>query len=489
MTIRNLNTIDVIYDDKAYGQIIDPNQWNDNFKKIEENINNNVVSLLSDEGSQLLGSAILTGLGDDTALTVFAQLSKVVEHILNRYTKSESDALLAGGTNNLVKEVDVNLTTGVITVTKKDNTTVSFDTALEKVPATFEIIESAGAYYLKITNTDGTSTQTDLTNLMDVYNYNNTDTVSFTKTGTGNVKTITAEVRENSIGLNKLSLTAITQLESWATTASNGAATATAQAGIATTKASEASSSASTAAAAAGTATTKAGEASASAATAVTKAGEALSSAGAAASSEAAAENSELLSRSYAVGGTGIRAGENTDNAKYYKEQAAGIVGGDYATKTELNTGLGLKVDKTTTVNNKTLSTHITLSQDDIPDGVSKVGYTQTEKEKLAAIEAGATNYQHPATHAPSIITQNASNRFVTDAQIASWNSKADAGLTGKTTVFNADGSITETLPGGSTLVTVFNANGSITETLTVGGVPTVRTTTFSGNTITEVVT
>lgn len=63
-----------------------------------------------------------------------------------------------------------------------------------------------------------------------------------------------------------------------------------------------------------------------------------------------------------------------------------------------------------------------------------------------------------------------------------------DAGLTGKTTVFNADGSITETRDDGSTLVTVFNGDGSITETLTVGGVPTVRTTTFSGNTITEVI-
>jgi len=47
------------------------------------------------------------------------------------------------------------------------------------------------------------------------------------------------------------------------------------------------------------------------------------------------ADSSAVLSESYAVGGTGTRAGEDTDNAKYYKEQAASIVGGDYATKTE----------------------------------------------------------------------------------------------------------------------------------------------------------
>ena len=40
---------------------------------------------------------------------------------------------------------------------------------------------------------------------------------------------------------------------------------------------------------------------------------------------KAAAESatSATLSKSYAVGGTGTRSGENTDNAKYYSEQAA----------------------------------------------------------------------------------------------------------------------------------------------------------------------
>lgn len=46
------------------------------------------------------------------------------------------------------------------------------------------------------------------------------------------------------------------------------------------------------------------------------------------------------------------------------------------------------------------------------------------------AVPAGAlfsdTVYSHPATHAPSVILQDIDNRFVTDAQIASWNSKAD---------------------------------------------------------------
>lgn len=48
----------------------------------------------------------------------------------------------------------------------------------------------------------------------------------------------------------------------------------------------------------------------------------------AAAESETNAENYADASKSYAVGGTGTREGEDTDNAKYYKEQAQQIVVG-----------------------------------------------------------------------------------------------------------------------------------------------------------------
>lgn len=46
---------------------------------------------------------------------------------------------------------------------------------------------------------------------------------------------------------------------------------------------------------------------------------------------------------------------------------------------------------------------------------------------KLDGIEAGANNYTHPANHLPSIITQDVNNRFVTDAEKATWNAKQTA--------------------------------------------------------------
>lgn len=58
---------------------------------------------------------------------------------------------------------------------------------------------------------------------------------------------------------------------------------------------------------------------------------------------------------------------------------------------------------------------------------LSTEDYTAEEKSKLAEIEEGATNYQHPDTHPAEMITQDSTHRFVTDSQKASWNAKPDA--------------------------------------------------------------
>ena len=72
-----------------------------------------------------------------------------------------------------------------------------------------------------------------------------------------------------------------------------------------------------------------------------------------------------------------------------------------YATVEELNK----KVDK---VDGKQLSTE---------------DYTTAEKEKLA----GLSNYTHPTSHPASMITQDSTHRFVSDAEKTAWNSKLDS--------------------------------------------------------------
>jgi hypothetical protein len=48
---------------------------------------------------------------------------------------------------------------------------------------------------------------------------------------------------------------------------------------------------------------------------------------------------------------------------------------------------------------------------------------------KLDGIATSANNYSHPATHPPSIIVQDITNRFVTDAEKAAWTAKSDLAL------------------------------------------------------------
>ena len=112
-------------------------------------------------------------------------------------------------------------------------------------------------------------------------------------------------------------------------------ASATAQANAAARSAESASASAQTAQSASSSAGTAASTASSAAAAASGSASQAQASAAAAAQSAASVDGINKTAQSWAVGGTGTRPGEDTDNAKYWAEQAQAVVGGDFATKVE----------------------------------------------------------------------------------------------------------------------------------------------------------
>lgn len=155
--------------------------------------------------------------------TLQAVLSSFEGSIADRYTKTETDTALAQNTNNLLSDLDVNLTTGVITVTRKDGTKETFDTALEKIPAKFEIVEENEVYYLRITNTDGTKTQVNVNTLFNEYLFTNSDEISFEIVAEGNSKKVVAKLRDNSIGITKLSLDVVTQLQEYVNSAKDSA--------------------------------------------------------------------------------------------------------------------------------------------------------------------------------------------------------------------------------------------------------------------------
>lgn len=112
-------------------------------------------------------------------------------------------------------------------------------------------------------------------------------------------------------------------------------ARATAQANAAAGSASQAAGSEQSAKDAAGTATGAASSASQAAAAASGSASQASAAAASAAQSAANGETANKNAQSWAVGGTGTRPGEDTNNAKYWAEHAEAVAGGDFATKSE----------------------------------------------------------------------------------------------------------------------------------------------------------
>ena len=127
---------------------------------------------------------------------------------------------------------------------------------------------------------------------------------------------------------------------------------------------------------------------------------------------------------------TGSTSGKNKDEGskklateEYVNTSVAGIVnsapealdtlnelaealGDDPHFATTVATQIGSKVDK---VNGKGLSTN---------------DYTTAEKNKLAGIAEGANNYKHPSSHPATMITEDSTHRFVTDAEKTAWNEK-----------------------------------------------------------------
>ena len=255
------------------------------------------------------------------AHTVQGILTAFDTAIGNRYTKAETNTLVASNTNDLVKTITFNGDTGVFTITKADNTTVTIDTALEKVPATFELIESSGTYYLRITNLDGSYTQTNVTELMNVYTFSNSSTIAFTKTTNGNTNEISANIRDNSITMDKLALSALTSIQGYVEQAEDSAIAA----GNSATNAST-SSTASQSWAEGGT-NTRTGENTNNAKYYSEQAGSSANNASGSAEnangSASTAASKALLAESWAKGGTNSRSGEDTNNAKYYSEQAS----------------------------------------------------------------------------------------------------------------------------------------------------------------------
>ena len=269
----------------------------------------------------------------------------------------------------LVADVTFEESTGIITITKKNGSRVTIDTQMEKIAVNFTYDPTTEQIILTLI--DGTKQYIDLSALITQYEFMDTDTVAFIIGTDGKVSAI---VKEGSIEEKHLEPNYLAKIKVEAakaeTSATNAAKSET------NAKASENASKASETAAATSETNAKSSETAAatSETAAKTSEGNAKKSETAAATSETNAKTSEeaaaesennardfeqscrlraeeaensattagmykddaevysTKAQSYAVGGTGSREGEDSDNAKYYYEQvkdvSEGIKGG-----------------------------------------------------------------------------------------------------------------------------------------------------------------
>lgn len=189
-----------------------------------------VDALTASSGASEIGAAVdgiaagtvlgvlsaLKVLHDSTAQTQGATNESVQAALGNRYTKDQTDALLQGKldtvtANQLVRAIEFNAETGVFTITTQGGAVSTIDTMLERVPASFTLENNQ----LVLTLEDGTRQTADLSAFIDTYTFSSGGTVSFSQNG----KTITAEVRDGSLALSKLTPEAQATLASYASRA------------------------------------------------------------------------------------------------------------------------------------------------------------------------------------------------------------------------------------------------------------------------------
>ena len=219
-----LEKVDVLYDDKKWGKRIDPDEWNANFKALE-NAHNQLVDSLTEQVNivdEAFSNATTEG-GDNIHVdysggdfTLQQALDHVVNDINNRYTKLQSDTLLAENTNVLIRDISYNSQTGTFTITKKDESVITIDTVIEKVPASMALKEEAdGSVWLVVTNQDGSQTKTNVTSLIEdtVIKGGDVINVSSSTDSVKKVTTYTLSIKPNSIGLTHVDSELATKFE------------------------------------------------------------------------------------------------------------------------------------------------------------------------------------------------------------------------------------------------------------------------------------
>ena len=201
------------------------------------------------------------------------RMDLAIDNIDNRVIEMDSTKVNKEVANNLVKTWSIDEETGIITVERLDGSKDLFDLNIEKIPVNFELSDNG---ILTMTTDDGTQYTANIGAMIPVLTFEDSDEIAVSVTGTGVNKTYSFSIKAGSVTEDKLQPNFLADVK--------------------------------------------------------TEVAKAQASQSAAAESASAASGSATLAESYTHGGTGAREGEETDNAKYYMEQAKAASAVDIAT-------------------------------------------------------------------------------------------------------------------------------------------------------------
>lgn len=255
--------------------------FDSNTNQVKPALNGVIDDLTGTDGATNIGTSPIDGVTGTDVQTMLAFLKGLIDLRDPTENVDQKLALKADKavTDKHVKTVNFDGKTGVFTFISEDGTSQTLDTMLEKVPVRCYLDGQTFVLVLE----DGTEQRADLSAFLTETEFVNSETIDFAISD-GSVR---ASVKAGSITLAMLESTAVSTLQGYMTAAQTAAENA---------KASE----------------TNAAEYRDAAAASET----------AAAQSASESRGQAAAAKSWAVGGTATRPGEDTDNAKYYAERS-----------------------------------------------------------------------------------------------------------------------------------------------------------------------
>lgn len=187
------------------------------------------------------------------------KLDFAMDSLDNRLINLDTSKANVSDIQKNISEWTMDEKTGVITITRFNGDTITFDLNIEKIPVDFKLTDDGK---LIMTTDDGTQFSADIASMIPILTFNNSSEIKVTVIGNGKNKIYTFSIIDNSITEDKLETSYLANIKEETAKAKNH--------------------------------------------------------------SDSASDYA-TLSKSYAIGSTGTRDGEDTDNSKYYYEKAKAL--------------------------------------------------------------------------------------------------------------------------------------------------------------------